>query len=96
MGRLILFVALVAVATQALGFSNTSIAIREFNRNPLKNSIAYQFFEAAAKDETTESGSPFNDGVYNYELCKSEASLILGAMNNFEEWGLRCKYIFGS
>lgn len=92
MGRLIVLVVLVGLLVPAFGVSNTDIAIKEFDRKPFKNSIAYKFFEVAAEDTNTEAGPPFNDGVYNYELCKSEASLILEAMNNFEEWGLRCKY----
>lgn len=90
MTRLVLLVALAALSAQAFEVSNT---VKGFNKTPLQNNIAYKFFEAAVEDETTESGSPFNDGVYNYEHCKTEAALILEAMNNFEEWGLQCEYI---
>lgn len=91
MTRLVLIVALAALSAQAFEVSNTSITLRQFNKSPLQNNIAYKFFENAAGDQSTEPGSPFNDGVYNYEKCKSEAALVLEAMENFEEWGLQCK-----
>lgn len=92
MTRLVLLVALAALSAQAFEVSDTRNATKGFNQTPLQNHIAYKFFEVAAEDETTESDSPFNDGVYNYELCKAEAALILEAMNNFEQWGLQCEY----
>lgn len=95
MTRLVLFVALAAISAQAFEISNTtSIATKDFNQTPFLNNIAFKFFEVAAEDRTVETGSPFNDAPYNYELCKKEAHLILEAMENYEEWGLQCEYLF--
>lgn len=94
MTRLTLLVALAALSvTSAYEITNTSIAIKGFNPQSLTNSVAFKFFEVAVADEHTKTDEEYNYGVYNYGQCKTEAALILQAMENYEEWGLQCEYI---
>lgn len=93
MTRLVLALALaLAIFGATSAHENTSIALKDFNASPFQNNIAYKFFEKAAYDNKTLTEAPFTEGDYNYMQCKTEARLILDAMNAYQEWGLQCKY----